>query len=46
MHKILIYLHIVHFFHNRCTGQSPADSDDTRGYIYTITTYASWRWAG
>ena len=23
---------------NRCTGQSPADSDDTRGYIYTITT--------
>jgi len=23
---------------HRCTGQSPADSDDTRGYIYTITT--------
>jgi len=26
------------FFLNRCTGQSPADSDDTRGCIYTITT--------
>ena len=26
------------FFLNRCTGQSPADSDDTRGFIYTITT--------
>jgi hypothetical protein len=26
------------FFLNRCTGQSPADSDDTRGSIYTITT--------
>ena len=25
-------------FLNRCTGQSPADSDDTRGCIYTITT--------
>ena len=23
------------FFLNRCTGQSPADSDDTRGCIYT-----------
>jgi hypothetical protein len=23
---------------NRCTGQSPAESDDTRGYIYTVTT--------
>jgi hypothetical protein len=23
---------------NRCTGQSPADSDDTRGCIYTVTT--------
>jgi hypothetical protein len=83
MHKILIYLHIIHllksstcFLHypahlqkvyvvtvymqppvsslfagdcpvhrlrnnlflNRCTRQSPADSDDTRGCIYTITT--------
>jgi hypothetical protein len=26
------------FFLNRCTGQSPADSDDTTGCIYTITT--------
>ena len=26
------------FFLNRYTGQSPADSDDTRGCIYTITT--------
>jgi len=25
-------------FLNRCTGQSPAESDDTRGCIYTITT--------
>jgi len=64
MHKILIYLHIIHllksstcfehypahlqevyivivyiqFFLNRCTRQSPAESDDTRGCIYTITT--------
>ena len=28
----------LQFFLNRCTGQSPADSDDTRGCIYTITT--------
>jgi len=33
-------------FLNRCTGQSPAESDDTRGCIYTFTTYTSWRWAG
>ena len=26
------------FSFNRCTRQSPAKSDDTRGYIYTITT--------
>jgi hypothetical protein len=26
------------FFLNRCTGQSPAEGDDTRGCIYTITT--------
>jgi hypothetical protein len=26
------------FFLNRYTGQSPADSDDTRGCMYTITT--------
>jgi len=26
------------FFLNRCTGQSHAQSDDTRGCIYTITT--------
>ena len=25
-------------FLNRCTRQSPAESDDTRGCIYTITT--------
>jgi hypothetical protein len=25
-------------FHNRCTGQSPAESDNTRGCIYTVTT--------
>jgi len=29
------------FFLNRCTRQSPAESDDTRGYIYTVTTYTS-----
>ena len=28
----------LQFFLNRCTRQSPADSDDTRGCIYTITT--------
>jgi len=33
-HKILVYL----FFLKRCTRQSPAESDDTRGCIYTITT--------
>jgi len=26
------------FFPNRCTGHSPAESDDTRGCIYTVTT--------
>jgi hypothetical protein len=26
------------FFLNRCTRQSPADSDDTRGCMYTITS--------
>jgi len=25
------------FFLNRCTEQWPAQSDDTRGYIHTIT---------
>ena len=25
-------------FLNWCTGQSPAESDDTRGCLYTITT--------
>jgi len=25
-------------FLNRCTRQSPAESDDTRDFIYTITT--------
>ena len=29
------------FFLNRCTRQSPADSDDTRGCIYTTTTQTS-----
>jgi len=33
------------FFLNRCTGQSIAESDDTRGCIYTVTTWTSWRWA-
>jgi len=28
----------LQFFLNRCTGQSPAESDDTRGCMYTITT--------
>jgi hypothetical protein len=27
-------------------SQSPAESDDTRDCIYTITTWTSWRWAG
>jgi hypothetical protein len=25
---------VLELFLNRCTGQSPADSDDTRGCIY------------
>ena len=29
------------FFLNRCTRQSPAESDDTRGCMYTITTWTS-----
>jgi hypothetical protein len=29
------------FIPNRCTGQSPAESNDTRGCKYTITTYTS-----
>jgi len=33
-------------FLNRCTRQLPAESDDTRGCIYTIMTYTSWRRAG
>jgi len=33
-------------FLNWCTGQSPAESDVTRGCIYTIRTQTSWRWAG
>jgi hypothetical protein len=28
----------LQFFRNQCTGQSPAESDDTRGCIYTVTT--------
>jgi len=36
----------VKFFLNRCTGQSPAQSDDTRGCMYTVTTWTSWRWVG
>jgi hypothetical protein len=28
-------------FLNRCTGQSPAESDDIRGCVYTITTKTS-----
>jgi len=28
----------LQFFLSQCTRQSPADSDDTRGCIYTITT--------
>jgi len=34
------------FFLNRCTRQTPAESDDTRNWICTITTWTSWRWAG
>ena len=34
------------YFLNRCTGQSPAESDDTGDRIYTITKWTSWRWAG
>jgi len=36
----------MHYILNRCTRQSPAESDDTRGCIYTITTWTSWWWAG
>jgi hypothetical protein len=32
------------FFRNRCTR--PAESDDTRDCICTVTTWTSWRWAG
>jgi len=32
--KILYMFRERTFFLNRCTGQSPADSDDTRGCIY------------
>jgi len=28
----------MYFFLNRCTRQSPAESDDIRGCIYTIAT--------
>jgi hypothetical protein len=34
------------FFLNRCTGQSPAGSDNITGCIYTITTKTSWRRTG
>jgi hypothetical protein len=34
------------FFLNRCTGQSPAEIDNTRGCIYTIATLSFWRCAG
>jgi len=33
-------------FPNRCKGQSPADYDDIRGCIYTVTTKTPWKWAG
>jgi hypothetical protein len=32
---------IKQFFLNRYTGQSPAESDDTKDCIYTITTWTS-----
>jgi len=35
----------LQFFLNRCTEQSPAESDDTRGCTYKITTQTSWKWA-
>jgi len=38
MHQSLYNLSNLEFFLNRCTRQSPADSDDSRGCIYTITT--------
>jgi hypothetical protein len=34
------------FLLNRCTRQSPAETDDTRGCTYTITSWTSWWWAG
>jgi len=37
-HSILLFLSPISFLLNRCTGKSPADSDDTRDCIYTITT--------
>ena len=36
----------LEFFLNRCTRQSPAESDDTRGCTYTITMWNSWWWEG
>ena len=35
---LFTYNTFIKFFLNRCTRQSPADSDDTRGCIYTIMT--------
>jgi hypothetical protein len=35
---LFTYNTFIKFFLNRCTTQSPADSDDTRGCIYTVTT--------
>jgi hypothetical protein len=36
--EVVVVVVVVELFLRRCTGQSPADSDDTRGCIYTITT--------
>jgi hypothetical protein len=38
VYVVIVYMQPLEFFLNRCTGQSPADSDDTRGCIYTVTT--------
>jgi hypothetical protein len=42
VYVLIVHMHLFFlmymFFLNRCTGQSPVDSDDTKGCIYTITT--------
>jgi hypothetical protein len=38
LQEVYVVIVYMQFFLNRCTGQSPAESDDTRGCMYIITT--------